>query len=290
MTAVTTIENSSLPATLPAYLKALRSGGKLSDGETIPRIEASATGIDTDPGRLRKYREVCGFSDSDRLPATFPHILAFPLHMQMLTSKAFPLRLLGLVHVRNSITQHRPIKVNERLDVKTWVDGHRDVHNGIEFDMLTEVHDEQGELVWDEVSTNLSRGKGKGKKPKRNKQDETLELGRYASFRAESNIGRRYASVSGDVNPIHMTALSAKLFGFPRAIAHGMWSLARCAAELEEEYLRNAFDLTVAFRQPVLLPGEVVMKYSEEDSNRVVYKLNKADGSKTHLQGEVRQR
>ena len=49
-------------------------------------------------------------------------------------------------------------------------------------------------------------------------------------WRLPGDLGRRYAAVSGDRNPIHLYALTAKAFGFPRQIAHGMWSKARCLA------------------------------------------------------------
>ena len=287
MTNAYSMEFNEQPGTLGAYLKALKPGSRLQEGESIPRIEATLHQVDTDPGKLQKYRQVCGFSDSDRLPATFPHILASPLHMHVMTSKAFPLRLLGLVHVRNRIVQHRPVKVQEPIDVHVWVQGHRDVHNGVEFDMTTELRDKTGKVAWEETSTMLSRGKGKGEKPSRKPASEALEFGRYASFSAPSNIGRRYGMVSGDVNPIHISAVSARLFGFPRAIAHGMWLLARCAAEVEEEYLGDSFELTVAFRQPVLLPSEVIMKYSQNDDG-LDYQLTRADGAKTHLGGCIR--
>ena len=52
-------------------------------------------------------------------------------------------------------------------------------------------------------------------------------------WRLPGDLGRRYAAVSGDRNPIHLYPLTAKALGFPRQIAHGMWSLARCVAALE---------------------------------------------------------
>jgi acyl dehydratase len=50
--------------------------------------------------------------------------------------------------------------------------------------------------------------------------------------RAPADIGRRYGLVSGDMNPIHLSAPSAKLFGFRQAIAHGLWTKARALAAM----------------------------------------------------------
>ena len=77
-----------------------------------------------------------------------------------------------------------------------------------------------------------------------------------AEWKLGGDLGRRYAAVSGDRNPIHMHALTAKPLGFPAAIAHGMWTKARCLAALEPR-LPDSFTAEVAFRRPILLPGRV---------------------------------
>ena len=66
----------------------------------------------------------------------------------------------------------------------------------------------------------------------------------------------RYAAVSGDVNPIHLHPLTARVFGFPRAIAHGMWTAARALAALQGR-LPDALTYDVGFGRPLLLPSTV---------------------------------
>lgn len=278
-----------LPSTLTGYLKALRSKGRLEPGQTIPRIEARVAGVIADPAKLRDYRSLCGFPDSDKLPVSFPQVLGFPLQMAALTHTDFPLRLLGLVHVRNRITQYRPIDQRESLDFLAYVEGHRSVHNGVEFDIVTEVRDPSGELVWQSVAGTLSRGKGSGQKPARQPvSTQPAEFGRYASWDAPENIGRRYGLNAGDVNPIHLTALTARLFGFKRHIAHGMWTMARCAAELGDDMPKARFSLAVAFKHPVFLPSAVLMKYGPSSGQGIDFALLSEDGEKTHLTGQVR--
>ena len=63
------------------------------------------------------YAAVCGFPVKDTVPLTYPHMLAFPLHMAIMTDAAFPFPAIGTVHLENSITQHRPVTVGERLEV-----------------------------------------------------------------------------------------------------------------------------------------------------------------------------
>ncbi|MDX1497015.1 MAG: MaoC/PaaZ C-terminal domain-containing protein, partial [Salinisphaeraceae bacterium] len=259
-----TLSFSKPPNILASYAKALAARGsrfKPQEGDTIPRIEAKMEAVRPDRGNLTKYNEICGFTDPDNLPLTYPHILAASMHLEMLTNKAFPLPVMGLVHVRNSITQHRLIGVGEVLDIQVVVEGHRDLHNGVEFDLVSKAR-VADELVWEETTTILSRFKRKDIERPAKKEEAVIDYERSNQWDLPANLGRRYGIVAGDINPIHMGKLSAKLFGFPRAIAHGMWSLARATAELQPVLPEGRFTLDVAFRQPVLLPCTVEFKYS----------------------------
>ncbi|MPY64155.1 MaoC family dehydratase, partial [Streptomyces spongiae] len=93
------------------------------------------------------------------------------------------------------------------------------------------------------------------------------------------DVGRRYGAASGDRNPIHLHPLTARLFGFPRAIAHGMWTVARCLAE---HGTPGAAFVRAEFRAPVLLPGTVT--YAAEGGR---FELRGHD-DRVHVTGEVR--
>lgn len=289
MNRVTTLEYTSLPWATPAYVKALMPRRRgIENG--IPRIEAHLRGLQPDASRLTRYRSVCNFPASDHLPVSYPHVLAFPLHLQVLTHRAFPLGLMGLVHVRNTIRQKRAIGAGEELDLTVYVEGHQDVSNGIEFDLMTRVHtagDEQA--VWESTSTMLARSRvktDKKEKRQRERRQSVPETGQSVSWPVVAGIGRRYARVAGDINPIHLSAVSARLFGFPRAIAHGMWLLARCVAELDGRLPNGPLTYDVAFKLPVLLPGRVVLRYNT-DSGRIHLALLSSAGEKPHLVGTI---
>lgn len=275
------------PNILTSYLKAAtaRSSG-FKEGDSIPRIEARMAAATPDRTSLTKYNAVCGFTDPDNLPITYPHVLAASMHLEMLTNKAFPLPVLGLVHVRNSITQHRRIGAKETLDIRVVVEGHRDLHNGIEFDLVSSAY-VGDELVWEEVTTILSRMKRKGIKRPAKQTEATIDYDRSAQWDIPANIGRKYGLIAGDINPIHMGKLPAKLFGFPRAIAHGMWSLAHAAAELDHVLPEGPITLDVGFKQPVLLPANVEFKY-QLGKNGIQFALVNKTGSKTHMTGLVK--
>ena len=208
----------------------------------------------------------------------------------MLTDPAFPVRLMGLVHVSNHIKQHRPIALQDLLSIHCAIEGHRDTDRGQEFDMNTEVRCGD-ELVWEEVSSFLARGrsgKPKTRKP-RTKNDPDKPGSQTTSWQVPADIGRRYAVVSGDFNPIHLTMPTAKLLGFRKAIAHGMWSLARCVAEVADQVLVKSGDLKVDFKVPVLLPTWVNLHFLVESDN-VTFTLADAQGGKPHLSGSFETR
>jgi acyl dehydratase len=245
-------------------------------GDDVPDLELVLPSVTVDPDRLAAYDRVCGFPLSDELPATYPHILAFPLHLALMTDGQFPFAPVGLVHVYNRIVQHRPVRLGETLSLRVHAGELQPHRAGQTFALLTEAR-AGDELVWEESSVNLHRGGGTKDAPR---NPEPPDVPAAASWRLPGDLGRRYAGVSGDRNPIHLHGLSAKLFGFPSAIAHGMWTKARCLAALGPE-LPDAFAVEVRFRKPILLPGKVT--FAEDEKLRFAVR---SDG-KVHLDGSV---
>jgi acyl dehydratase len=212
-------------------------------------------------------------------------MLAFPLQLSLMTDSSFPFAALGLVHIANRIVQHRPIRISEQLQIKVWATDLKDHPRGKQFTMRTETR-VGGELVWDEDSTYLKRGggSGDGKGQRRDDREET-QLPVTATWRLPGDLGRRYGSVSGDMNPIHIHPLSARLFGFPTAIAHGMWTKARCLAALDPQ-LRDSFTTEVEFKKPILLPATV--EFSEQsEASGIRFAVRGAGKGTPHLDGCV---
>lgn len=279
------------PALWPFYGKAIIPKGA-RPGKTIgplPDLSSELLGISTLDARLRSYRKLCGYATHSWVPATWPHILAFPLHMRLLTDPDFPLPLLGLVHLRNRIIQHRTIHEGECLDLRCHLSEGETTERGFEFDIVTDAFS-GGQLIWQEWSTNLYRqpteeksDAGKRKKPSLERYPQTQYL------EVPANTGRQYGRLSGDFNPIHMHMLSARLFGFPRAIAHGMWSKARCLAILEQQarWRPGTMEISTAFKKPLFLPGAAQLNWREGEKTWPFQLLN-AKGDAPHLTGEVR--
>ncbi len=264
-------------------------------GGDIPDLTLVLNDVAVEPSRLESYRRVCAFgSGGDALPATYPHMLAFPLHLALMTDSSFPFGAIGLVHIVNRIVQHRPIRVDERLDLRVWATPLGPHPRGQQFSILTEARIGD-EVVWEEVSTNLRRGRSDGgggaasastTSPSIDVRD-AADLPSVEDWQLAGDLGRRYGSVSGDLNPIHVHPLTARLFGFPSAIAHGMWTKARCLAALGSR-LPDAFTVDVAFRKPILLPATVTFAATDGDGPELRFGVRGAGTKATaHLDGTV---
>lgn len=222
--------------------------------------------VDVDGKRLADYRKVCGFTDDGLLPPTYPHILAFALQMQLLTAKDFPFPLLGLIHLSNRIRVLRPMGGISRAQVSVRVTNLQPHPKGATFDLLTTLDDQLGPL-WQAESQMLCRGVKLDGEAVEQHWQPTQALTEVAHWQAPADIGRQYAKVSGDYNPIHLSAASAKLFGFPTAIAHGLWNKARTLAALANHLPKANLEVAVHFRKPVRLPSEVTLLASEAGSS-----------------------
>jgi acyl dehydratase len=262
-----------------ALLGGLMPGGK--GGKDLPDTEFVRADVTVDPAHLAAYNHVCGFRLTDALPATYPHMLAFPLQMALMTEGNFPFPLLGMVHVRNRITQHRPILLGETFTVRVRAENLRPHEKGTQFDVVSELVTGESP-VWTDVSTYLHRGGGTGSSSPR---DQLVPPTPNAIWHVPGDIGRRYAEVSGDRNPIHLHPLTAKLFGFPSAIAHGMWTKAHSLAAFEGR-LPDAYTVDVRFKQPVLLPAKAAFTTWKTDDGWA-FELWNARKPKPHLDGTI---
>lgn len=284
----------SPPSILPLYARAaapLIPGASLlpfvpGRGKEIPDLDLDLAGVRPDPERVAAYARVCGFPLRDRLPPTYPHVLAFPLQMAVMADGSFPFGAVGLVHVENRIVQHRPLGLDEELRLRVRPTELRPHPHGQTFGLVTEAWSGR-QKAWESVSTMLRRGGGKpgDAKAERDANAEP-ELGVGAEWRLGGDLGRRYAAVSGDRNPIHMHSLTAKPLGFAGAIAHGMWTKARCLAALESR-LPDAFAVDVRFRKPIQLPCRIEFLGSGEN-DEIAFAVRGAKRHTPHLDGHVK--
>jgi acyl dehydratase len=289
------------PSILPLYARAaapMIPGASLlpfvpGGGGEIPDLDLKLEGVVADPGDVAAYAKVCGFPLRDSLPVTYPHVLAFPLHMAVMADGGFPFGAVGLVHVENRIEQHRRVGVGEELTIGVRATKLAPHPKGRTFSLLTEVT-VGDELAWESTSTMLRRGKGGDanavssamrKEVRSDAAPLPADAPASAEWKLDGGLGRRYAGVSGDRNPIHMHSLAAKPLGFAGAIAHGMWTKARCLAALDSR-LPAAFAAEVRFRKPILLPARVEFA-SATEGEEIAFAVRDAKRQTPHLDGRV---
>jgi acyl dehydratase len=284
---MTVTELPGIPALGGLYARSLKAfAGRRPDGLPERRIEVAD--VEVDPDDVAAYARVCGFGLANAVPPTWPHVLAFPLSIHLMTGDDFPFALPGLVHVAQRIEQRAPVRVGDRLDLRVWVDDLRPHRRGRQFDVVAEVA-RDGQTLWTGTSTYLRRGEGADDDASAAAAGDVdpvdPQRAPTATWRLPKDLGRRYGRVSGDRNPIHLSPLTSRLGGFPRPIAHGMWTAARCLAAHADRF-RGPVDLAVAFKQPVPLPSTVTFR-TRRDFARATFSLHDRSGRRLHLTGTL---
>lgn len=327
------------PPSIPREFVRAVTSRKQPASTDLPDRRLVMTDVEQDIDRLRDYCELTGSVLSDRLPATWLHVLTFPLQVTLMASADFPFPMLGMVHIANSMTQHRPVLVTEKLTLMTWAENLAPHRRGQTVDLMGQVR-VGAETVWEGRSTYLIRGKAAadgsvaddaaadgavgdadprvstspvdgegalsvdGGEPAdygvpggaasselaAGEVPSNAGLPQIAQWRVPANLGRRYAAIAGDANPIHLAALPAKAFGFKRAIAHGMWTHARMLSAVQAR-LPRAFTVDVDFRKPILLPSTVVLRGElgggGDGARHMELAMTSRDGSRTHVEATV---
>lgn len=244
---------SMLPVYAKALVKALpfgpQPGASLPDREIGRSVALEATAY-------AGFTRVVEAPLTDTVHPGYLHILAFPLSMQLLADPAVPLPLVGMVHVRNRMDVHRPVRIGDVVDLNVSLAGPFTHPAGTTIDVVMRASVD-GELAVTETTTYLAKGKHlDGAKPQEQPEREDFVAPRpTALWRLDPIIGQRYAKASGDYNPIHLNGLAARGFGFPRVIAHGMYTASRALAVADPRL--DAYRWDVSFAKPILLPSTV---------------------------------
>lgn len=288
---------SKAPGVLPSYgkaaLAALPVAGKLpflpGGGGKLPTKELTLSQATLSPSTIKQLRTLTEDRGGPESPLLLPHFLAFPLHMQGMTDGSFPYPAMGTVHLDNLVERHKVVSSAEPLDIAVRFLGPFAHKKGVTYQIETTASVD-GELIWRELSTMLRIGaKSKDATEQPALQvataDEAPEGATVAEWTAAADLGRQWAGASGDRNPIHLNNITAKAFGFPRAIAHGMWTAARIASELQSD-LPEAVSFAVAFQKPVLLPAKIALRtWADGDATDLL--VTSAAGDRVHARGRV---
>ena len=283
---------ASLPSMVPAYARVVMGSKPYSapEGTSITPVELAVRKIKLDPAHLQRYREICAVPAGTGLPPAYLHVVAMPLHMQLFIAEKFPVKVLGLIHLRNTIRVHQTVSLTVPLELVVHFDTMRLTDFGQEYDFTTR-YKADGEVVWEEVSTMFARGNAP---PKEGSKRPSIERSNHPAtgvhtdtLEIAENTGWRYARVSGDFNPIHLTARTAKMFGFKQAVAHGMWSMGRCLGSAAPHLPSGKIQIDTQFKLPVYLPSQALARTWSVD-NGVDIAMCTPRGDRLHLAMQVR--
>jgi len=252
----------------------------------LPPVSLVRPEVVLDGAHIGRYAAMCGFTPEQGVPLIYPQLLTFPLVMAYMGSSDCPWPALGTVHLANSIVQKKALQAGDRVRVEMQT-GELFAHEkgqGFTLDLRVFRADE---LVWSATQSLLRVGvAGPGGKPYSSQIESDLPVSHQADFNAASDIGRRYGELSGDRNPIHMSALLARLFGFKRAIAHGMWTQARALSCLLPPHALDAASVAVDFKTPLFLPSRASL-WTARKLGDALFEVRDAKGAKPHLRGHL---
>jgi acyl dehydratase len=282
-----TIEVLSAPNLASVFLSALASSTKRPG--LVKKLAAQTLvrpSVVLDGAHIARYNALCGFTPAQGVPLIYPQMLTFPLVMAFMGSDACPWPALGTVHLANRIEQTKSLRAGDtvRVEMQTGELFAHEKGQGFTLDLRILRDDE---VVWSATQSLLRVGVSqKTGTPYANPITDDAPLSHQADFNAASNLGRRYGAVSSDRNPIHLTALSAKAFGFRRAIAHGMWTKARALSCLLPAQPLEQVSVAVDFKTPLFLPSRASL-WSARKSSGALFEVRDAKGQRPHLRGQL---
>jgi acyl dehydratase len=292
MASPTTVNFRSLPSMVPAYARVVlgKKPYTAPEGTAIEPVTLTVDRVRLSASHLKQYAEICAAPLSRGVPPAYLHVVAMPMHMQLFVVKNFPVKVLGLIHLRNTIRVLGEVNARAPLRLQVHFDTMRETEFGQEYDFTTR-YEQDGQLVWEEVSTMFARG---NKPPKEGTKRPAIERSTHPqegvlmeTLDIETNTGWRYAKISGDFNPIHLTARTASMFGFKQAVAHGMWSLGRCLGSAAAQLPAGKMQIDTQFKLPVYLPSQALARTWAVE-NGVDISMSTPRGDRLHLAMQVR--
>ena len=279
------IDLKALPSLFTLYRKIFFGRKPGWDEQPLPMIKITSPNVTLTADKVTQYAKVCGFEfDGKTLPPTYLYVMAFRLHAVIFTHEAITFPLLGMIHLKNSITMYRSCQVDEKFDIQCALTTSRMTDSGLEFELVSKAYVE-GELVWESLSTYLYRIEGKTKRVRPPKGTD-MAWEEPVTWSLAEDLGRRYAKASGDYNLIHLHPVMSKRFGFDRVLAHGMWSKGRCIAQLMPSISDKPCKIDVAFKLPLFMPSNVTFA-ADQLEDKTVFELRDQKGRRPHLSGEI---
>ncbi|ROP42973.1 MaoC/PaaZ C-terminal domain-containing protein [Pseudokineococcus lusitanus] len=280
-------------------------------GRALPAGPVLVPDVRVDPAHLDAWGRVCHVRPGAALPACYLHVLTWGAQARLLLGPGFPLAPVGLVHLAQRLEVLRPVDPREVLALRVAARDLRPHRRGRQVDLVATA-EAGGEVVWRGTSTYLRREPGAGGGPPSTSRQapdggapsttdggapSTTDGGVDAALRGPlpdgvvrwdvpAGTGRAYAAVAGDPNPLHTSALAARALGFPRPLAHGMWTLARALGDLQGRAPVTGV-VDARFRKPLLVPGRAVHGWHRREDGSLLLAVRRERDGEPHLVADV---
>jgi acyl dehydratase len=264
---------SHLAAALRVVARRLRRRAQSApDPPAIPRrrLAAESQGITCDPSRVKRYLRISGGkqsepSASEIVPPLYSSVWETALALELFASEELPFPARGVIHVESEVVCVRPLRLGDRIRCRVEVDGAEKWKGGLRISLKSRHWNGSGQLCQENALTFLVLGASppepdpaadESKAPEEPAGPGWVTLDEWD---LPSNLGRKYARVSGDFNPIHLWRWSSRLLGFDRPILHGYCTASMVAASLSRSFWKGNADalrrLRIRFGTPLSLPS-----------------------------------
>ena len=210
------------PAMLTPYIKGLLTKRKgLKEGEKLPQTQTVWNNFSFNTNHHKQFNTICGLENSKDLSIVYPLTVVFPLHMHILSHKAFPLSPFTMLQNRIKVKQFKPLNRKEQLDIDCTIESRRNTDKGMEIDIISNFV-AKGETVWQSVNTYFFRGKfgAQTSTINRNSLTPILTVSESHTWKIPAKGGFRFARLTGDYNGIHYNTPYARLLGFKSCFSH----------------------------------------------------------------------
>lgn len=230
------------------------------------------------------------FGYKNTVPLTYFYLLAQRAHLGLMLDKSFPVPVVGLVHLENSISLKYTPNLSKPFFIKTSVSA-PDTDGSIPFTLVAAFY-QNGVEVLSCTSLYLCKRKRKTATPKPKLEKEGFSLTGLDSketYTIAANKGNSYARLSGDYNPIHTSFLLARLFDFKSKIIHGWYTVSKAVADIENAQGIKATAVVANFQNPILLPGKATLHYSSKQVNSATinFAVSDTNNSLLYVSGQV---
>lgn len=257
------------PSLIASFVRILQKRSAKKTEFDFPYLNVFMENVAVDRDNLMLYRHLTGYENDGVLPILYPHAIAAPIYMFMLSQREFPLNLLGALHVKNRIISYRPISEKESFNIDVKLENGKILNNGIEFDFSLSIL-QKDEILWRGITTWFKRGNFGQSNEKLNTFDTLTPIGRgqlMCELDIPEDIGKRFAKVTGDYNPIHISTFMAKFFGLKKSIAHAMWFCGYLASRLSHVKRAVPIQIDLAFKSPIFVGSKSIVMFEERDKS-----------------------